>query len=180
MNGLWLTPEQARQIGAHALAEAPREVCGLIGGSGGQARHIIAAPNVATEPETRYEIAPAVLVAGVMQFQAAGLDLIGLYHSHPHGPPAPSRTDLALATYPDAVYLIVGLRTGEPELAAWRLAGGRAERLPLHVGTEPPPPDSGPLSHSQKVAILLSAILAVAAFLAISLSLLPPAPRILP
>ena len=179
MDGLWLTPEQARQIGTHALAEAPREACGLIGGVGGQAQRIIAAPNVAAEPTLHYEIEPAALVAGLMQLQAAGLELIGFYHSHPQGPPSPSQTDLALATYPDAAYVIVGLRGGEPELAVWRLANGSADRLPLHVGLEPPPPDSGALSRAQKIAIVLSAVLAVAAFLAISLWLLPPAPRII-
>ena len=178
MNGLWLTPEQARQIGDHALADAPREACGLIGGVGGQARLVVATPNVAAEPRGHYEVDPAALVQTVKRFQAAGLDLIGFYHSHPQGPPAPSQTDLALATYPETPYLIVGLRGGEPELAAGSLAHGSAERLDLHVGLEPPPADSGPLTRAQVVAILLSAALAVAAFLAISISLLPPAPRI--
>jgi len=178
MDGLWLTPEQARQIGAHALAEAPHEACGLIGGAGGRALRIFAAPNVAVEPTLHYEIDPAALAECMMQLQAAGLDLIGFYHSHPQGPPSPSQTDVALATYPDAAYLIVGLRSGEPELAVWRLAYGSADRLFLHVSMEPPPADSGSLSRAQKIAIVLSAVLAVAAFLAISLWLLPPAPRI--
>ena len=177
MDGLWLTPEQARQIGAHALADAPREACGLIGGSGGRVQCVIATPNVAAEPSVYYEVDPAALVAGIAQFQTAGLELIGFYHSHPQGPPSPSQTDVALATYPDAIYLIVGLRPGEPELAAWRLAYGDADRLPLHVGLEPAPHNER-FTRAQTVAIVLSAILAVAAFLTISLALLPPAPRI--
>ena len=41
-----------------------------------------------------------------------------------------------------------------------------------------PPVDAGAMSRAQQVAVILSAILAVAVFLAIALSLLPPAPRI--
>jgi proteasome lid subunit RPN8/RPN11 len=178
MNALWLTPEQARMIAQHALDEAPREACGLIGGVDGRAEAVIPARNVAAEPETTYELDPRTLVEAMRQFHEAGLSLIGLYHSHPGGPPSPSQSDIALATYPDTAYVIVGLRAGEPELAAWRIRHGRVERLALHVGTEPPPADTGPMSQAQKAAVILTALLAVAAFLAIAISLLPPAPRI--
>lgn len=178
MDVLWLTPEQAREIGSYALEAAPHEACGIIGGTGRQAQRIIPTANVATNPTEYYEIDPRALVAAMMQLRTANLDLIGFYHSHPQGAPVPSRSDIALATYPDMAYLIVGLNSGEPELAAWRLKHGDADSLPLHIANEPPPYDSGTLSRAQIAAILLSAILAVAAFLAISVSLLPPAPRI--
>lgn len=178
MDGLWLTPEQARQIARHALDETPREACGLIGGVGSRAVQVIATPNVADQPETRYEVDPAALVQALAVFQASGLDLIGFYHSHPKDPPAPSASDIALAYYPNNAYVIVSLRSGEPELAAWQIAQGSAERVPLHLDGVPPPDDNAPMTSSQKVAIIVSALLAVAAFLAIALSLLPPAPRI--
>lgn len=178
MDGLWLTPAQARQIGQHARADAPREVCGLIGGVGVRAVQIVATPNVAAESETCYEVDPAAFVQAMRMFQTSGLELIGFYHSHPNDPPAPSATDVALATYPHTAYLIVSLRTGEPELAAWQMAHGDTERIPLYIGLEPPPDDHAPMRRAQKVAIIVSALLAVAAFLAIAISLLPPAPRI--
>lgn len=178
MDSLWLSPELARQIAAHATAESPREACGFIGGIGAQAKLVIATDNVAATPQTAYEVAPRDLVEAVRQFQANGLEWIGIYHSHPCDPPAPSATDLALAYYPNMAYLIVSLKAGEPELAAWRIASGVADRLPLHISNEPPPVDAGAMSRAQQVAVILSAILAVAVFLAIALSLLPPAPRI--
>lgn len=178
MDVLWLTPQQAREIGRAALDGAPREVCGVIGGRGAQALKIIPTPNVAPDPTQYYEIDPQALVNALMQLRADSLDVIGFYHSHPHSAPVPSRTDVALSAYPDAAMLIVGLKTGEPELAAWRVRYGSAERITLHVADVPPAEDTGRLSEAQVTAIILSAILAVAAFLGISLSLLPPAPPI--
>ena len=47
--------------------------------------------------------------------------------------PYPSRTDVELATWPDAAYLIVSLRSDPAELAAFRLADGRIEELALEI-----------------------------------------------
>lgn len=53
---------------------------------------------------------------------AAGEELVGIYHSHPASIPYPSPTDRLEAFYPDAVYVLVSLRTGDPELRAFRIA----------------------------------------------------------
>jgi proteasome lid subunit RPN8/RPN11 len=45
--------------------------------------------------------------------EAQGLEMVGIYHSHPHGPDSPSPTDIAEAYYPDAVYLIWFRQDGE-------------------------------------------------------------------
>ena len=53
-----------------------------------------------------------------VQFEDQGLALWGIYHSHPEGPETPSETDVKLAYYPDAVYVIVSL--AEPEIPVVR------------------------------------------------------------
>ncbi|HLZ07202.1 MAG TPA: M67 family metallopeptidase, partial [Chloroflexota bacterium] len=54
-----------------------------------------------------------------------GLDLVGIYHSHTHSPAQPSRTDITLAGYPDAHYLIVSLANPErPDLRAFTIVDG--------------------------------------------------------
>ena len=53
----------------------------------------------------------------------AGLDVVGFYHSHPHSAPAPSETDLALATYPNHLYVIVGLKGEAADVRVYRFTG---------------------------------------------------------
>ena len=56
-----------------------------------------------------------------------------IYHSHTKSAAYPSRTDVELATWPDAAYLIVSLRSDPAELAAFRIAEGRIEEISLEI-----------------------------------------------
>ena len=44
-----------------------------------------------------------------MEIDDEGLDLGAIYHSHTRSAPYPSQTDINLAFYPDALYIIVGV-----------------------------------------------------------------------
>ncbi len=48
-------------------------------------------------------------------------ELVAIYHSHPGSQPYPSPTDRAESHYPDAVYVLVSLRTPEAEVRAYRI-----------------------------------------------------------
>ena len=43
----------------------------------------------------------------------SGLELVAIYHSHPHGPEVPSHTDIKEAYYPDSIHLIWSASSGE-------------------------------------------------------------------
>jgi len=58
---------------------------------------------------------------------------VAIYHSHPRSPAEPSQTDINLAQYPSWTYWIVSL-DGEPQVRAWRIAGGGVEEEPVDVG----------------------------------------------
>ena len=107
----------------HACAAAPHECCGLIGGStDGRADTLYPAKNVAADPLVTYEAAPEDLFAAQRSMRERGEQLIAIYHSHPRAlNPEPSPTDVRLAYYPSAVYLIVGLGNDEPGLRAFRI-----------------------------------------------------------
>ncbi|HEY3578929.1 MAG TPA: M67 family metallopeptidase [Pyrinomonadaceae bacterium] len=96
---------------AHACEVAPAECCGLIGGSDEQtARTIYRLRNVTANPERAYEAAPEDLFAAQRQMRDRGEELLAIYHSHPRAvDPIPSETDVRLAYYPSATYLIIGL-----------------------------------------------------------------------
>ena len=79
--------------------------------------------NVATTPLVTYEAAPEDLFAAQRAMRARSEELIAIYHSHPRSKdPKPSETDVRLAYYPSAVYLIVGLGSEEPCMRAFRIS----------------------------------------------------------
>jgi proteasome lid subunit RPN8/RPN11 len=96
---------------AHARETAPEECCGLIGGSSEtKAVTLYRLRNVTPHPELGYEAAPEDLFAAQRQMRERGEELLAIYHSHPRAvDPSPSETDVRLAYYPSATYLIIGL-----------------------------------------------------------------------
>ncbi len=174
---MWLTPEQVQTLIAYVRAEAPREACGIIAGHRDRAVEIIPIPNTAADPQHSYYMDERRLVETLSSLPARHLDLLGFYHSHPQGDPIPSTTDIKQASYPDTPYLIVGLKGTEARLAAWSMRFGQVSEVPLQIGTQAAR-STPELSPSQKIAILLSALIAFILLIGLSLSLLPPAPRI--
>ena len=128
----------AEEMFAHARACSPEECCGLLGGEGGRAASVYPLRNVAPCPEVAYEAAPEELFEAQRAMRARGEALVGVYHSHPRSPdPAPSRTDVRLAFYPEAFYFIIGFDgAGGCVLRAFRISEreGRWEGARFEVG----------------------------------------------
>ena len=106
---------------AHARDEAPREACGLLAGRGGGITRLIRCANVHPTPTTRYVIDPREQLKAFRAIESAGEELAGIYHSHPVSQAYPSPTDRAEAHYTDAYYILLSLRTGKPEVRAFRI-----------------------------------------------------------
>jgi len=87
------------------------------------------AENQQAEHRTRrYQLTADDYRAADAAAQDQGLDVVGVYHSHPDHPARPSETDLAEATFPGFTYVIVSVHDGVPEaLTAWTLAPDRSE-----------------------------------------------------
>lgn len=103
---------------AAAAATAPEEACGLILGraEGWLADELVACANVAEAPRREFEIDPAALLHWYKTLRGSDRAVIGVYHSHPTGNPAPSATDARRAWDKELVWLIVA----DDEIAAWR------------------------------------------------------------
>jgi proteasome lid subunit RPN8/RPN11 len=118
-----------------ARSELPNEACGVIVGDrwaaeGGQAIRYEKARNRAASP-FRYEVDPKDLLRLTIETDDADQVFWGIVHSHTHTPARPSPTDIGLAFYPDALYLLVSLSpdevdpaTGEERVRAWRIVDG--------------------------------------------------------
>jgi proteasome lid subunit RPN8/RPN11 len=122
----------------HARAEDPNEACGLIIGSapageGGIALRFEAVRNKAASPY-RFEIDPDDLLRLTIATDDAGEVFWAIVHSHVRSPAFPSPTDVGLAFYPDALYLIVSLAEDEPALGAYRIVEGTIHPVELIVG----------------------------------------------
>ena len=83
---------------AHAEATYPNECCGVMLGSVDDVkvvRQSVALANVARESHrSRYELAPEDLIQADREARSRGMDLIGIYHSHPDCDAYFSETDL--------------------------------------------------------------------------------------
>ena len=129
-------------IAVQARAEYPNESCGLIVGSapaaeGGVALRFEAARNAAASP-SRYDLHPDDLYRISVAADDADEVIWGIVHSHTHTPARPSPTDIGLAFYRDALYLLVSLSddeadptTGTPSLRAWRIVDGDVHEVAL-------------------------------------------------
>ena len=124
MAPIQLRREHVEAMIAHARETAPAECCGLIGGiSETRAVTLYRLRNVTPNPELGYEAAPEDLFAAQRQMRERGEDLLAIYHSHPRAAnPNPSETDVRLAYYPSAKYLIIGLGGEEAVIKAFSIS----------------------------------------------------------
>lgn len=117
---------------AHAREDDPNECCGLIGGSDGRAVTVYRAVNSEASP-LRYNLDPQDQFRIMSEMDEAGEELVGIYHSHTQSPAYPSQTDINLAAYPDAIYLIVSLAEGEEPLRGFNIVDGKVTEAELTV-----------------------------------------------
>ena len=127
-----LSPEIYGQMVAHAREEAPNECCGMIATVDGRAVEVFRATNAAASP-LRYEVEPRDQLRIETTIEDSGWELGAIYHSHTRSAPYPSQTDINLAFHPQAVYLILGLASDEPEIRGYRIVDGKVEEVEVQV-----------------------------------------------
>jgi proteasome lid subunit RPN8/RPN11 len=137
-----ITDAQLKQIYAHAKETYPYECCGFLLGSfegGGLVRRVCPTANQTRDRTDRFIISGEEFAQTHFAAEEAGLEIIGLYHSHPDWPPIPSQTDIDDA-WDEVYHLIVSVYKGRPlNTNIWRLAGEglrRFEWVPLEIVDE--------------------------------------------
>lgn len=121
----------------HAWSDFPYEVCGLLGiRPDGTARHHPI--DNAERSMTYYVMDAKQLLHAMREIEDEGHGL-AIYHSHTHTQAYPSATDIRLAAYPDATYLIVTLQDRDrPELRAFAIVDGEVTERPVVIRDEQP------------------------------------------
>jgi proteasome lid subunit RPN8/RPN11 len=128
-----INKEVLDEMAAQASGNSPLECCGLLAGHDGVITRIFPANN-ALASVSAYEIAPKELFQHMREIRQAGLELIGIYHSHPNSDNKPSTSDIDRAYYPDVAYFILSPRNDAPNpVRAFGIQNGKAVELDIKV-----------------------------------------------
>ena len=97
-----------KEITEQGLREFPNECCGLIASSDSVPAKVFTMRNADASPVT-YRLDGTEQLRVFDQIDDEGLELWAIYHSHTHSEAYPSETDIRLAFYPDARYILLSL-----------------------------------------------------------------------
>lgn len=130
---LVLDPSYIDEMIAHARADAPNECCGIIAGKDGRPMRLYRAINAEASPY-RYSVDAKDLLRIHRDADSNGWDFLVIYHSHTHTEAYPSPTDVRLATWPDAYYVLVSLMDeATPVVRAFRIENGTVAEEPIEL-----------------------------------------------
>lgn len=119
---------------AHAKDEAPNECCGIIAGEDGSAVKLFRARNAEASPY-RYSVDSKDLLKIHRECEENGWDFLAIYHSHTASEAYPSPTDVRLAMWPEAYYVLVSLENANrPVVRAFRILDGEISEEEIQAG----------------------------------------------
>jgi proteasome lid subunit RPN8/RPN11 len=122
-----------KEIVEQGLREFPNESCGVIAAETGVPVKVFQMANADASPAT-YRLDGREQLRVFDEIDERGWDLWGIYHSHTHSEAYPSETDVRLAFYPEAWYLLLSLQDREhPVMRAFRILDGDIEEEELRI-----------------------------------------------
>ncbi len=98
----------AKEMVEHAKADFPLECCGILAGKDDDISHRYKMMN-RDSSRVSYFMDPREQISVFKEMRILGIELKAIYHSHPNHPSYPSGTDVELAYYPDALYIIISI-----------------------------------------------------------------------
>ena len=128
-SALILTRSHIEEMIQHAKTQAPLEACGLLAGRDARVESVLLVANAAQSP-ARFRMDPFEQLRAFDWIDARGLDLVGIFHSHPSGPEAVSPTDIAEAAY-EVVHVVLSHREGKWRARGFWIEAGRSTDVPL-------------------------------------------------
>jgi len=130
---LILKQSDLQKIIEHCDREYPNEACGILAGSGSRVDTVYSLLNEKPSPAF-YRIDSKEHFRVIREMREACKELIGIYHSHTGSPAYPSSTDVELAYYPEAVYVIVSLMDRKnPLVKGYLICEEKITEVPLSI-----------------------------------------------
>jgi len=122
-----------KEIVEQGLREFPNECCGLVAAEDGVPVKVFPMTNADASPVT-YRLDGKEQLRVFDEMDEQGWELWGIYHSHTHSEAYPSETDIKLAFYPEARYLLLSLQDrAAPVLRSFRIADGEVTEEELTI-----------------------------------------------
>jgi proteasome lid subunit RPN8/RPN11 len=118
------------QIFSHASRENPMEACGYLAGTNDEIKKIYPMANH-DQSASHFSLVPEEQFRVVKEVRSQGMEILGIYHSHPFTPARPSAEDIKLAYDPEISYLIASLM--DESLNAFKIRDGLAEKENLEI-----------------------------------------------
>jgi proteasome lid subunit RPN8/RPN11 len=120
----------------HCDREYPNEACGVLAGNAGKVNKVFSLASDMPSPQF-YRIDSKEHFRVLREMREQGLELVGIYHSHPSVGAYPSGQDVELAFYTEAVYMIVSLLDRKnPVVRGYRIVTGDITEVLLDITTE--------------------------------------------
>ena len=113
----------------HVSEHLPLEACGLLAGKNGRVEKVIPVRNQAQSP-VRFVMDHYEQLQAFDWIDSQGLDLIGIFHSHPAGPGTVSAVDIAEAAY-EVVQIIWSPMDGSWSMRGFWIKDGQAQEVAL-------------------------------------------------
>ena len=131
---LILSKSQIDEMIQHVEQHAPLEACGLLAGKKDRVEKVLLVRNQAQSP-VRFVMDPYEQLEAFEWIDSHGLDLLGIFHSHPAGPEIASPTDIAEAAY-EVVHIIWSPANGAWKPRSFWIENGQASEIPLLISGE--------------------------------------------
>jgi len=104
----------------HAQKELPLECCGILSGKEETVQKAYELQNI-EESSIQYSMSPRDQLKVFEDMEKESMEMVAIYHSHPHTIPFPSETDVRLAFYPDVSSIIISLKEEDPVVKAFQI-----------------------------------------------------------
>ncbi len=132
MEKLILKRKEYIKVIEHCQNAKPDEACGIMAGirdnKKGKVKKIYLMDNKDASPES-YFMDPDQQFEVFKNMRENDFELISIFHSHPHTEARPSKKDIEMAYYPEAIYTIISLAEKKEKIRAYKIKNDNHQEI---------------------------------------------------
>ena len=126
-----MSKEHWREMLQYVDNHLPLEACGLLAGTDNRVEKVMGVRNQEQRP-VRFVMDPREQLKAFDWIESSGLDLLGIFHSHPAGPEIVSVTDIAEVAY-EVIHIIWSRTEGRWQARGFWIEAGEASEVTLRI-----------------------------------------------